>query len=151
MEASRDKKSDNTRLPLEGVVVLDITRVVAGPYSAMILADLGATVIKIENPGDPDYTRNFPPFTKTDKESAFFAQYNRNKLGMTLNLKTVEGKKTLKQLVKKADILIENFRPGAMNGLGLGYEDLRKENPALVYTSISGFGQTGPKLSLIHI
>ena len=147
MEASRDKKSDNTRLPLEGVVVLDITRVVAGPYSAMILADLGATVIKIENPGDPDYTRNFPPFTKTDKESAFFAQYNRNKLGMTLNLKTVEGKKTLKQLVKKADILIENFRPGAMNGLGLGYEDLKKENPALVYTSISGFGQTGPKSS----
>ena len=94
MEASRDKKSDNTRLPLEGVVVLDITRVVAGPYSAMILADLGATVIKIENPGDPDYTRNFPPFTKTDKESAFCAQYNRNKLGMTLNLKTAEGKKT---------------------------------------------------------
>ena len=140
MAEVRDKKSANKRLPLEGVVVLDITRVVAGPYSAMILADLGATVIKIENPGDPDYTRNFPPFTKTDKESAFFAQYNRNKLGMTLNLKNAEGKKTLKHLVKKADILIENFRPGAMNGLGLGYEDLKKENPALVYT-----------LSLIHI
>ena len=128
MEASRDKKSANTRLPLDGIVVLDITRVVAGPYSAMILADLGATVIKIENPEDPDYTRNFPPFTKTDKESAFFAQYNRNKLGMTLNLKTAAGKKTLKQLVKKSDVLIENFRPGAMNGLGLGYEDLKKEN-----------------------
>ena len=96
MAEVRDKKSAKKRLPLEGVVVLDITRVVAGPYSAMILADLGATVIKIENPGDPDYTRNFPPFTKTDKESAFFAQYNRNKLGMTLNLKTIEGKKTLK-------------------------------------------------------
>ena len=140
MTSTKNKKSENNNLPLEGVVVLDVTRVVAGPYSAMILADLGATVIKIENPGDPDYTRNFPPFTKTDKESAFFAQYNRNKLGMTLNLKNVEGKKTLKQLVKKADILIENFRPGAMNGLGLGYEDLKKENPALVYT-----------LSLIHI
>ena len=102
MAASRDKKSDNTRLPLEGVVVLDITRVVAGPYSAMILADLGATVIKIENPGDPDYTRNFPPFTKTDKESAFFAQYNRNKLGMTLNLKTARGQKNLKAIGKKS-------------------------------------------------
>ena len=139
MTSTKNKKSENKNLPLEGVVVLDVTRVVAGPYSAMILADLGATVIKIENPGDPDYTRNFPPFTKTDNESAFFAQYNRNKLGMTLNLKNAEGKKTLKQLVKKADILIENFRPGAMNGLGLGYEDLKKENPALVY------------LSLIHI
>ena len=118
MTSTKNKKDENKNLPLEGVVVLDITRVVAGPYSAMILADMGATVIKIENPGDPDYTRNFPPFTKTDKESAFFAQYNRNKLGMTLNLKNAEGKKTLKQLVKKADILIENFRPGAMNGLG---------------------------------
>ena len=101
MAASREIESGNARLPLEGVVVLDITRVVAGPYSAMILADLGATVIKIENPEDPDYTRNFPPFTKTDNESAFFAQYNRNKLGMALNLKTLEGKKTLKQLERK--------------------------------------------------
>ena len=111
MTSTKNKKSENKNLPLEGVVILDVTRVVAGPYSAMILADLGATVIKIENPGDPDYTRNFPPFTKTDNESAFFAQYNRNKLGMTLNLKNAEGKKTLKQLVKKAHILIENFRP----------------------------------------
>ena len=96
MTSTKNKNTENKQRPLEGVVVLDVTRVVAGPYSAMILADLGATVIKIENPGDPDYTRNFPPFTKTDKESAFFAQYNRNKLGMSLNLKTTDGKKTLK-------------------------------------------------------
>ena len=101
MTLTENKNSEKKKLPLEGVVVLDITRVVAGPYSAMILADLGATVIKIENPGDPDYTRNFPPFTKTDKESAFFAQYNRNKFGMTLNLKTEEGKKNLKAIGKK--------------------------------------------------
>lgn len=133
--------------PLTGVVVLDITRVVAGPYCAMLLADMGATVIKIENPRDPDYARTFPPFAGTGRKSAFFAQYNRNKRGITLDLKAEEGKELLKRLVRSADILIENFRPGTMDKLGVGYEVLAAENPALVYTAISGFGRTGPNAS----
>ncbi len=130
--------------PLNGLVVLDITRVVAGPYCAMLLADLGATVIKVENPGDPDYARGFPPFVGEDKASAFFAQYNRNKLGITLDLKSEKGKALLKTLVRDADVLIENFRPGTMDKLGLGYEVLAGENPKLVYTALSGFGRKGP-------
>ncbi len=130
--------------PLNGLVVLDITRVVAGPYCAMLLADLGATVIKVENPGDPDYARGFPPFVGEDEASAFFAQYNRNKLGVTLDLKAEDGKALLKSLVRDVDVLIENFRPGTMDKLGLGYGVLAKENPRLVYTALSGFGRTGP-------
>ncbi|MFC3052251.1 CaiB/BaiF CoA transferase family protein [Kordiimonas pumila] len=133
--------------PLSGVVVLDITRVVAGPYCSMMLADMGATVIKVENPADPDYARTFPPFAGDAQFSAFFSQYNRNKKAITLNLKSEEGKTILKALVKKANILIENFRPGTMDKLGLGYEVLAKENPALIYTAISGFGRTGPNSS----
>lgn len=135
--------------PLKGVTVLDITRVVAGPFCAMLLADLGATVIKVEHPDDPDYARSFPPLVSNGDEefSAFFAQYNRNKLGITLNLKTPEGKELLHTLVKRADVLIENFRPGTMQKLGLSFEELRKHNPRLVYTTISGFGQTGPNSS----
>lgn len=140
--------SDTTsRGPLAGVVVLDITRVVAGPFCSMILADLGATVIKIERPTDPDYARDFPPFLESDdgdRFSAFFGQYNRNKLGLTLDLAADEGKELLKKLVERADVLVENFRPGTMDKLGLGYEQLRQANPRLVYTAISGFGQTGP-------
>lgn len=133
--------------PLTGVVVLDITRVVAGPYCAMLLADMGATVIKVENPSDPDYARGFPPFAGTEPKSAFFAQYNRNKTGITIDLKHEEGRALLRALVRKAHILIENFRPGTMEKLGVGYEELVKENPALVYTAISGFGRTGPNSS----
>ncbi|MCA2012271.1 CoA transferase [Cereibacter sphaeroides] len=133
--------------PLSGIVVLDITRVVAGPYCAMLLADMGATVIKVENPSDPDYARDFPPFAGDGRKSAFFGQYNRNKSGITLNLKHDEGRALLKALVRKAHVLIENFRPGTMEKLGLGYEILRAENPALVYTAISGFGRTGPNAS----
>lgn len=133
--------------PLQGVVVLDITRVVAGPYCSMILADMGATVIKIENPADPDYTRTFPPFVGEEGASAFFSQYNRNKQAVSLNLKTNEGVQLLKSLVEKAHILIENFRPGTMDKLGVGYETLKQINPALVYTAISGFGRTGPNSS----
>lgn len=132
--------------PLRDLVVLDITRVVAGPYCSMILADLGARVIKIEHPDDPDYVRGFPPFLQNDsgKFSAFFAQYNRHKEGITLNLKNEEGRTLLKRLVRSADVLVENFRPGTMARFGVGYEVLREENPRLVYAAISGFGQTGP-------
>ena len=110
---------------------------------------MGATVIKVEHPDEPDYARTFPPFVGSDDEqlSAFFTQFNRNKLGITLNLKSDDGKELLKKLVRRADILVENFRPGTMDKLGLGYEVLREVNPKLVYTAISGFGRTGPNSS----
>ncbi len=133
--------------PLQGMKVLDITRVVAGPYCSMILADLGATVIKVESPDDPDYTRTFPPMVGADgseRISAFFVQFNRNKMGITLNLGTAEGKQLLKDLVSKVDVVVENFRAGVMDKLGVGYEVLSQINPKLVYAAISGFGQTGP-------
>ncbi|MGO1162930.1 CaiB/BaiF CoA transferase family protein [Brucella pseudogrignonensis] len=135
--------------PLSGVIVLDVTRVVAGPFCAMLLADMGATVIKIEHPSEPDYARTFPPFVSSGEAqlSAFFSQYNRNKLGLSINLKSEDGKRLLKQLVEQADILIENFRPGTMDRLGLGYDTLGTINPKLVYTAISGFGRSGPNSS----
>jgi CoA:oxalate CoA-transferase len=135
--------------PLSGVTVLDITRVVAGPFCSMLMADLGATVIKVEHPDEPDYARTFPPFVSSDEEqlSAFFSQFNRNKLGVTLNLKSQDGRALLLRLVAKADILVENFRPGTMEKLNLGYDVLRTVNPKLVYTAISGFGRTGPNAS----
>ncbi len=132
---------------LSGVVVLDITRVVAGPYCSMILADLGATVIKVEHPSEPDYTRQFPPTLVSEEGaefSAFFAQFNRNKLAITLNLGTEDGKQVLRELVAGADVLVENFRAGTMDKLGVGYDALREVNPRLVYTALSGYGQTGP-------
>ncbi|MBC8719642.1 CoA transferase [Ochrobactrum sp. Marseille-Q0166] len=135
--------------PLSGVIVLDVTRVVAGPFCAMLLADMGATVIKVEHPREPDYARTFPPFVPSGEIqlSAFFSQFNRNKLGLSINLKSEDGKLLLKQLVKQADILIENFRPGTMDRLGLGYDTLSAINPKLVYTAISGFGRSGPNSS----
>ncbi|MFC3581864.1 CaiB/BaiF CoA transferase family protein [Sphingomonas hylomeconis] len=135
--------------PLAGVTVLDVTRVVAGPYCTMILADLGATVIKVENPADPDYTRTFPPMIETEdgQTSAYYAQYNRNKQGISLDLRSEAGKATFLQLARIADIVVENFRPGVMDRFGLGYDVLKAENPRLVYTAISGFGRTGPNAS----
>lgn len=132
--------------PLRGLVVIDVTRVVAGPYCTMMLADLGATVIKVENPAEPDYVRTFPPFVAghSGRASAFFAQYNRHKLGVSLDLKTEQGRSLLRELVRKADMLVENFRPGTMERMGLGYPALKQCNPRLVYVSISGFGQSGP-------
>ncbi len=142
--------TSNGNRPLSGVVVLDITRVVAGPYCSMLLAELGAEVIKVEHPGDPDYARGFPPFVAGadgTQASAFFAQFNRNKQGVTVNLKSAAGRELFRRLVAGAQILVENFRPGTMEKLGLGYETLREINPALVYTAISGYGRTGPNAS----
>jgi crotonobetainyl-CoA:carnitine CoA-transferase CaiB-like acyl-CoA transferase len=134
---------------LAGVVVLDLSRVLAGPYAGQMLADFGATVIKIENPRDPDVTRGFPPYLRAehgdDEFSAYFAQYNRGKLTMTLDLATPSGTAVLLDLVAKADVLVENFRPGTMEKLGVGYDVLAAVNPRLVYTAISGYGQTGSR------
>jgi len=134
--------------PLEGITVIDVSRVVAGPYCAMMLADLGATVIKIEHPNDPDFVRSFPPQVANDDGSlagsGYFAQYNRHKLGASLDLKHPDGKALFIEMISKADILIENFRPGTMAKLGLDYEVLKEANPRLIYCGISGFGQTGP-------
>ena len=132
---------------LSGVTVLDLSRVLAGPYAAQILADLGATVIKVENPKDPDVSRGFPPYLKAgdDEFSAYYAQYNRGKLGIAIDLASDEGKDILKELVIKADLLVENYRPGTMEKLGLSYEVLSAINPKLVYMAISGYGQTGSR------
>jgi formyl-CoA transferase len=131
-------------LPLAGVRVLDISQVMAGPYACMLLGDLGADVIKIEPPGTGDQTRGSMGFKMKGADSLGFLNMNRNKRSVTLDLKSEAGKEVLKKLAKDADILIENYRPGALRRLGLGYEVLKEINPRLVYTSISGFGQTGP-------
>ena len=127
---------------LEGIVVLDLTRVLAGPYCGTLIADMGATVIKVENPIGGDDSRSMGPFINGN--SFYYANFNRSKLGCTLNLKTSEGKEIFKELVKKADIIIENYRPGTMEKLGLGYDELKKVNPAIIYGAVSGFGHTGP-------
>ena len=134
---------------LVGITVIDLARVVAGPYCAMMLADLGATVIKVEHPSDPDYVRDFPPHLGGGPDggrghSAYFAQYNRHKLGASLDLKDPQGKALLLEMVRKADVLVENFRPGTMDKLGLGWAALRAANPRLVYVAVSGFGHRGP-------
>lgn len=127
---------------LDGVRVLDLTRVLAGPYCGMMLADMGAEVIKIELPGRGDDSRKNGPFV--NGESAYYMNLNRNKRGMTLDLKSEEGKRIFKDLVKKSDIVLENYRPGVMKRLGLDYEELKKINPAIIYGAVSGFGQYGP-------
>lgn len=127
---------------LDGIVVLDLTRVLAGPYSGMLLADMGADVIKIEMPKKGDDSRAFGPFI--NGESAYYMNLNRNKKGVTLNLKDEQGKKVFKEMVKKADVVLENYRPGTMEKLGLGYETLKKINKGIVYGCVSGFGHYGP-------
>lgn len=128
---------------LSGVTVIDLTRVLAGPYCSMFLADMGANVIKVEMPNKGDDTRAYVP-TYSKGESAYFINLNRNKRSITINLKSEKGKTILKELVKKADILLENFRPGTMEKLDLGYDVLKEVNPGLIYGCISGFGHYGP-------
>ncbi|HEY7520670.1 MAG TPA: CoA transferase [Methylomirabilota bacterium] len=129
--------------PLKGIRVLDLTRVLAGPYCAMLLGDMGAEVIKVEEPGKGDDTRGWPPFA--GGESTYFMSVNRNKKSITLNLKAPEGREILKKLARKSDVLLENFRSGTMEKLGLGYATLARLNPRLVYCAISGFGESGPE------
>ncbi len=130
--------------PLEGVLVLDLSRVLAGPFATMMLADMGAVVIKIEEPARGDDTRGFgPPFV--NGESTYFMSCNRNKWSLAVDLKSDEGRSLVTDLALQADIVVENFRPGTAARMGLGYDDLVKRKPELIYVSISGFGQTGPE------
>lgn len=126
---------------LNGIKVLDLSRVLAGPFCTMMLADMGAEVIKIEVPGKGDDSRNFGPFV--NGESGYYMNINRNKKGITLNLKG-RGKELFLEMVKKADMVVENYRPGVMEKLGIGYEELKKVNPAIIYGAVSGFGHYGP-------
>jgi len=131
-------------LPLEGLTVLDLTRVLSGPYCTMLLADMGARVIKVEQPGKGDDTRGWgPPFLQG--ESAYFLSINRNKESVTLDFKKPEGRAILDRLIARSDVLVENFRPGSLDRLGLDYASLAAGHPRLVYCSISGFGHTGPR------
>ena len=127
---------------LDGVMVLDLSRVLAGPYCAMMLADMGADVLKIEEPEGGDESRTWPPFAAG--EASGYLSMNRNKRNLTLNLKTPEAQEILKKLVAQADILIENFRTGTMESFGLGYDVLRTINPRLIYCGVSVFGRSGP-------
>lgn len=128
--------------PLTGYTILDLTHVLAGPFCTMTLADLGATVIKVEVPEIGDDTRAFPPFK--DGKSAYFATINHGKKSIALNLKADEDRAVFDQLLRKSDVIVENYRPGVMERLGYGWEDLHSRFPSLIYGAVSGFGHTGP-------
>uniref|UniRef100_A0A8B9X1P1 Succinyl-CoA:glutarate-CoA transferase n=1 Tax=Bos mutus grunniens TaxID=30521 RepID=A0A8B9X1P1_BOSMU len=134
--------TDNVK-PLEGVKILDLTRVLAGPFATMNLGDLGAEVIKVERPGAGDDTRTWgPPFVGT--ESTYFLSVNRNKKSIAVNIKDPKGVKIVKELAAVCDVFVENYVPGKLSAMGLGYEDIDKIAPHIVYCSITGYGQTGP-------
>ena len=135
--------------PLEGINVLDLTRVLAGPTSTQVLGDLGANIIKIERPITGDDSRNLgPPYldssSENPMESSYFLSVNRNKKSLAIDLTTKEGQDLAKKLVKKCDILVENFRAGNLKQYGLDYSNIKKINPGIIYCSITGFGQNGP-------
>ena len=129
---------------LAGLVVLDLSRVLSGPFATMTLADLGADVVKVEQPGAGDDTRAWGPPSQGG-EAAYFLSVNRNKRSLAVDLKSPDGLAVVRELARRADVVVENFRPGTAARLGLGYEDLASDNPGLVYASISGYGQTGPE------
>ena len=128
--------------PLDGLIILDLTHVLAGPYASMTLADLGARVIKVERPGSGDDTRAFPPFK--DSESAYFATINHGKESIALDLKNVDDRLVFDELLSRTDVILENYRPGVMERLGYGWEDLHTKYPKLIYGAVSGFGHSGP-------
>lgn len=129
--------------PLSGITVLDLTHVLAGPYCSMTLSDLGAHVIKVERPGTGDDTRAFPPFTKG--KSAYFAAINHGKKSIALDLKAYADREIFERLLARADVILENYRPGVMDRLGYGWDDLHAQYPRLIYGAVSGFGHTGPE------
>ena len=131
-------------LPLSHIRVLDLTRILSGPFCTMKLGDMGADVIKIEQPGKGDDTRQWgPPFVRG--ESAYFLSVNRNKRSVTLNLKSAQGKEILRKIIRRSDVIVENFRGGVMDSLGFGYKSVRRINPRIIYCSISGYGQTSSR------
>ena len=133
---------------LAGIKIADFSRVLAGPYATMLLGDMGATVVKIERPGKGDDTRSWgPPFT-ADGNSTYFESVNRNKLGVTADLSTLEGREKAMSLISESDVLVENFAVGTMEKFGLGYEQLKENFPHLIYCSISGFGSSEKAKSL---
>ena len=134
--------SPETSGPLRGLRILDLTRLLPGPLGTMLMADMGAEVIKIEHPDRPDYVRMFPPHL--NGESAHYLAYNRSKKSVWLDYTTDEGRETFLKLIETADVLVEQFRPGQLDKLGLGYAAVRTRNPRLIYVSVTGYGQTGP-------
>ncbi len=143
-KTASDPKTPTKPLPLDGIRVLDVSQVMAGPFCSMLLGDMGADVIKIEPPDGGDQTRRAMSFKPKGNDSLGFFNLNRNKRSMTLNLKSRAARDVFHRLVQTADVVIENYRPGVTQRLGIDYETLKAINPRLVYASISGFGQTGP-------
>ncbi|UWQ06134.1 CaiB/BaiF CoA-transferase family protein [Aliiroseovarius crassostreae] len=135
--------SHSPKGPLDGITIVDLTHVLAGPYCSMILSDLGAKVIKVEMPGIGDDTRHFPPFR--DGHSAYFATINRDKQSIALNLKQDDDRAIFDKILTRADVVMENYRPGVMERLGYGWEDLHARFPQIIYGAVSGFGHTGPE------
>ena len=130
--------------PLSGITVIDLSRILAGPYCTLMLKELGARVIKVESPGTGDDAREYGPFV--NGKSAYFQSVNRGKESIVLNLKDEDDKNIFRKLLQKADVLVENFRPGTMEKLGFGWETIKKDYPNVIYASASGFGHSGPDM-----